>query len=777
MVIKTGATYDFMPPLSGAVRFEEYENPGENKARLTIRDANTKLFWEFGFVGGRAKDSWQRGGMAPVVWHYVPPTRDRPPQVWVAVDRLTTIKETPPKGEWCWFWMKKRPEDMPPKEFQSADMGRGGAGCGCHTGHHVRTPKLEYTGSDYLRKSREYDRVDLKPKVTILRVQNPSLMPDPLDPTTIMSCIGEPHILLSGGNAEALEKDDYGESGELSFEKITKDKDRVEIVTGLLILPQPQGVVFQALNNWFYLTIELKDPNKPGCFAYKAMTARSVKVFLIEHDSNVRIEVTTIEAPSVKPIIVYARQWSNSGNVPVQGAAIKFVKDRFRRIEVPDTSKTSLVLATQLVVETLMGFVPVIGDLYQFGQLAYMCATGEDFWGHKVSSSDIVLYGVLSVVGTGAPALMKRAAKLKALKNWESLAGAIESPNGMAAAIIRETDEIVAKVGGNATARELSVVGQAQREKILEPVIDAVVSGGDAVKSSEKAGELLKEGIEAAIKADPKVKDAIEDIRAAAMVTGDGANFQNQYIRFEYDLYLAKGGKDGPLRWLASSSRNPWVDKYCKTLFGGDYKKVIRGSHARNGVPGAMNMAHINLYDKLIGKGIGNYGQMGRQSRGVKGAEKFGQFFELDHLIEQRFLKRFTDYTDAYTKGQAFGTFLVPRNAAVAAEMVKVAKDSKLITYVHVVKTRMLSQRIPFGAEKLFDVQQITDATLYTLHKLGAGSYLDIKFLETDFKLLAQAMKQEMPILKTAAELTDDLFTAAKGWPQIKCDNWGRAIF
>jgi acyl-CoA thioesterase FadM len=32
-------------------------------------------------------------------------------------------------------------------------------------------------------------------------------------------------------------------------------------------------------------------------------------------------------------------------------------------------------------------------------------------------------------------------------------------------------------------------------------------------------------------------------------------------------------------------------------------------------------------------------------------------------------------------------------------------------------------------------VQQIADATLYTLHKLGAGPYLDIKFLETDFKL------------------------------------------
>ncbi|PWF55664.1 hypothetical protein [Massilia glaciei] len=89
----------------------------------------------------------------------------------------------------------------------------------------------------------------------------------------------------------------------------------------------------------------------------------------------------------------------------------------------------------------------------------------------------------------------------------------------------------------------------------------------------------------------------------------------------------------------------------------------------------------------------------------------------------------------------------------------------------------MLSQRIPFGAEHLFNVQQIADATLYTLQKLGARDYLDFAVLATDFELLAKAMKQPMPTLKTAAELTGDLFTAAKGWPQVKSDNWGRAVF
>lgn len=765
MKIRDGEKYDIVPALGDMILVDEFEDPAAGKARITLTDTNTGGKLSYAFTEGR-KGWWLKRGMPPVVWHYIPPTLERAPQLLIAVDRLTTIEETRPKQKFPTFWI---PE--PPSKFQSADMGRGGGGCACHTGHHVRPSRFERPVM--LTNYDGYDAVQLEPKVTIFRVQNPSLMPDLFDPSTIMSSIGEPHIILPGDNAEAIDK-----GGELNFEKLTEHKDRSEITTGILVLPQPQGVVFQALNNWFYLTIELKDKNRPGCFAYKVMTTKATKIFHIEHDGNVKIEVTTVDAPSPKPILVYARRRGNSGNVPAQGAPIRFEKDSFKKIDVPDTSMTSFVLVTQLVVETLMGFVPIVGDLYQFGQLGYMCATGRDFWGQKVSSAEIVLYGALSLVGSGAPILMDRAAmrsSLKAIKGAESIAGAMQAPNGVALATLRESDEVILHVGGNGTARQMSVIGQAQREKILKPVLDAVTAGGDAVKAGEKAADLLKEGLAAAIKADKKIANAIDDIRAASMLTSDGKNFQNQYLRFEYDKYLAKAGskKQGPLEWLSQGSRNPWVDKYCRTLFGGDYKKAISESLKRDGLPGTMTAEHIAHYDKTHSKAIGNYGEMRRIPKRPKG---FGKFFELDHLIEQRFLKRFKDYIDAYAKGQAFGTFLVPRNAASAAEMVRVAKDSRLITYVHVVKTRMLSQRIPIGAEHLFNVQQIADATLYTLHKLGAGSYLDIKFLETDFKLLAQAMKQKPPIFKTAAELTDDLFTAAKGWPQVKCDNWGRAI-
>lgn len=775
MAIQPGATYLKMPSLDGAILVEEYENPAENKARLTLKDTNAKQVWTFEFTGNRDKDTWRKGGLPPVVWHYVPPTRQRPPQVWIAVDRLTSIKETPPDNQFTTFYLK-RPQKDGLAEFPASTTGRGGGGCSCHAGHH-KAPGMRLDPYDF-PKEPDSDLIDLRPNVTIFRVQNLSLMPDPLDPTTIMSCIGEPHIVLPGDELQAVDQGAYDGKGELDFKKLTEHKDPREITTGILVLPQPQGVVFQALNNWFFLTVEIKDKNRPGCFAYKVLTSGATKVILIEHDGNVNIKVTTIDASSTKSILVYARRWGNSANVPSQGERLRF-SDLYEKINIPDTVTTSMVLATQLVVETLMGFVPVIGDLYQFGQLAYMCATGEDFWGHKVSSAEIVLYGVLSVVGSGAPMLMKRAATraaFKAIKGAESLAGAVAAPNGLAMATIREVDEIVLQVGGNRTARELSVLGQAEREKMLQPVLDAATAGGDAAKASEKAANLLKEGIAAAVKADKSVANAIDDIRAAALLTSDGKTFQNQYLRFEYEAYLADVASKakGPLEWLGSASRNPWVDQYCKTLFGENYRAALRATLKRAGVPGTMTAAHIKLFDKLIGKGIGNYGEMGREARKLAG---FGKFFELDHIVEQRFLKRFKDYVDAYAKGQAFGTFLVPRNAAVAAEMVKVASESKLITYVHVVKTRMLALRIPFGAEHLFNVQQIADATLYTLQKLGARSYLDIEFLKTDFELLAKAMNQKVPIFKTAAELTDDLFTAAKGWPQIKCDEWGRAVF
>lgn len=775
MKVKDGEKYSIMPFLDGMLQVEEFEDPAAGKARFTLTDTNTGGQRSYVFTEGR-KGWWRERGMAPVVWHYVPPTRERAPQLLIAVDRLTAIEETPPKQKFPTFWVPQ-PASRQLPTFRSADMGRGGGGCACHSGHHVPPPR--FTKPAVLSNYEGYEPVYLEPKVTIFRVQNPSLMPDLFDPSTMMSSIGEPHIVLPGERAEAIDQGDYDASGELDFKKLTEHRDRAEIATGLLVLPQPQGVLFQALDNGFYLTIEVKDKNRPGCFAYRALPSAGIKVFFIEHDGNVKIEVTPVEASSTRPILVFARRHGNSANVPAQGAPILFSKDSFKQVEVPDTSKTSLVLAAQLVVETAMGFIPVIGDLYQFGQLAYMCATGKDFWGNKVSHAEIVAYGALSLVASGAPILIAKAsarASLKALKGAESIAGAMQTSNGVALAAMRQADEVVSRVGGNRLVRELNALAGPEREKILDPVLDVLAATQDAAQASEKAAQLLQKGIAQAKAADETVSNAIDDIRAASLLSSDGKTFQNQYLRFEYDKYLAKAGKNGadPLQWLGSGSRNPWVDKYCRTLFGEDYKKVIRGSLKRNSVPGTMTAEHIAHYDKIIGKGVGNYATLGRQAAKVKG---FRQFFELDHVVEQRFLKRFFEYTDAFAEGQAFTTFLVPKNAAVAAEMVKVAKDSRLITYVHVVKTRMLSQRIPFGAEHLFNVQQVADATLYTLQKLGAREYLDFGVFAADFKLLAKAMKQPIPRLKTAAELTDDLFTAAKGWPQVKSDNWGRAVF
>lgn len=777
MKVKDGEKYNIMPSLDGMILFDEVEDPAAGKARITLTDTNTGGKRSYAFTEGR-KDWWLKRGMPPVVWHYFPPTRERAPQLLIAVDRLTAIEETSPKQKFPTFWIPEPASKRLPK-FQSADMGRGGGGCACHTGHHVSPPRLR--DPVVLPNYDGYDPVYLEPKVTIFRVQNPSLMPDLFDPSTMMSSIGEPHIVLPGDNAEAIDKDDFNVSGELDFKKLTGHRGRSEIATGILVLPQPQGVVFQALNNWFYLTIKVKDTNRPGCFAYKVMTSGATKAFHIEHDGNVKIEVKPVDAKSTKPIKVYAKQHGNSANVPAQGDPMHFVKESFKKVDVPDTANTSLVLATQLVVETLMGFVPVIGDLYQFGQLGYMCATGEDFWGNKVSHAQIVAYGALSLVGSGAPILMQRAAmrsSLQALEGAESIAGGMQTSNGVALAAMRHVDDVVSHVGGNRLVREVNVLAQSQREKILGPVLDAVTSTKNAAQASENAAELLHNGIAAAKKADQVVSNAIDDIRTASMLTSDGKSFQNQYLRFEYDKYRATVGKNAqnPLKWLASGSRNPWVDKYCRTLFGGDYKTIVRESLKRNSVPATMTAKHIKHYDDIMEKGVGNYGELGRKAKAA-GVTGFRQFFELDHLVEQRFLKRFPDYTDAFAKGQAFSTFLVPKNAAVAAEMVKVAKESRLITYVHVVKTRMLSRLIPFGAEHLYTVQQIADATLYTLQKLRAREYLDIAYLRTDFELLAKAMKQTAPRLKTAAELTDDMFTAAKGWPQVKCDDWGRVIF
>jgi hypothetical protein len=53
----------------------------------------------------------------------------------------------------------------------------------------------------------------------------------------------------------------------------------------------------------------------------------------------------------------------------------------------------------QLAIEVGIGFIPVVGFLYEIGQLAYMLKHGEDFFGNEVMPTDVAVVGAFAAVG------------------------------------------------------------------------------------------------------------------------------------------------------------------------------------------------------------------------------------------------------------------------------------------------------------------------------------------------------------------------------------------
>src|SRR5262249_2231959 len=50
------------------------------------------------------------------------------------------------------------------------------------------------------------------------------------------------------------------------------------------------------------------------------------------------------------------------------------------------------------IFEAVIGFIPIIGELYFIGQFVYGAVTGHDFWGREVSAADLALMGVFAVL-------------------------------------------------------------------------------------------------------------------------------------------------------------------------------------------------------------------------------------------------------------------------------------------------------------------------------------------------------------------------------------------
>lgn len=597
---------------------------------------------------------------------------------------------------------------------------------------------------------------DLTPQVTVFRIQDSRAMPSFDNPQSILAAMGDPYALVSG----------KGEPVPLKSADIRRIEDRLAAELGyvwrsvlppaLLIVPQPTSVVIQHREGHFQVVVAVKDPDEPAAYAYSARCAGSVSLIIIHHDDNVTVTVQSGPDAVARATFIYSRELPND-EVPRQGALLAFDPKTHHRHELPD--KTGFLSVLQLMIEVPLSFVPIVGDLYEFGQLAYMAATGRDFWGNPVSTNEILVYGTLAALSVGATAytrISSRAAQLaKGLASIEELTTDLS----------RIVDDVDAPIRQRAFLKRIKELPPPQQEKLLKML--------DTAMRNPRAAEALAENLQQAVREAKAARKDVEELvlDVNALFTEDMGSFANSMLRWEYDDYLVRWARltketMAPLDWLLKTDRQ-WVVAYLRAHLGDDFRKVIKAAYGR--LPSQATLTRMMLlhFDKVQRKlAINNYGVMQRLVRKFPG---FGYFFELDHIIEQRFIRRLREWTEAVPEYLAFQTFLVPKNAGVAAEMVRIDPASKVIRYVHDAKTDIMRALIPHGSEHLFNVQQIADATLFALKSLDAHKYMiKIDVLEEDFRFLAKALKQDMPVLRPWDQLTEDLFTAAKGWPQVK---------
>lgn len=134
-----------------------------------------------------------------------------------------------------------------------------------------------------------------------------------------------------------------------------------------------------------------------------------------------------------------------------------------------------------------------------------------------------------------------------------------------------------------------------------------------------------------------------------------------------------------------------------------------------------------------------------------------GSFFEVDHLIEKRFLS--SAQFEEMIHSDDFMSMIVAKNAQVARQI------PKYTGYSHLEKTLIMRRLIPHGSEALVTAQQFWDAHAHALLTLG----VDEKRVAAEFKrevqfLLRNSHLEGAGTVNYRVAFPADHFTRRGGW-------------
>ena len=177
------------------------------------------------------------------------------------------------------------------------------------------------------------------------------------------------------------------------------------------------GVLLQQVGGKYLVDIRICDPLLPAAFFYHVVdpeeSERNDFRLLVIHNWNVEVTVKTASGQYDK-VSVFAKRvgspWGAAGrsgidDVPWMGDEVTDA-DLAGNVPVrPDRSVGVEGLSDIFVeiVDGVLGFVPLVSDIYDLGQFAWAAATGRDFWGREVDGTELLLLGAAAILPLGLP--------------------------------------------------------------------------------------------------------------------------------------------------------------------------------------------------------------------------------------------------------------------------------------------------------------------------------------------------------------------------------------
>jgi hypothetical protein len=569
------------------------------------------------------------------------------------------------------------------------------------------------------------------PQIHLHRCQDDGLLGDPDETLDWSSIIGQPQRIEQEKFLFSLSND--------AIENWKKQQKAVQIT------PRENGVTFQQIGGVAMVDVTLSNPGKPAAYCYDVRPEEwmeelkehefvdvdpSSTVIRFVHTRDVKIRIRAHEEQK-DALIVEACEVSNLSDVPPQGFALgktDFPPLRFRRHAIDDIIPSNRQPWVIALFELAINFIPVVGVVYDLGQLAYAAVTGKTFFGYYVAEDELVLMGITSAIGLGVSAAGARS--LRNIVRGTKLEAAANDATLTEIARIADSGyvEAVSRLPPRQWDDLLRAFDRHLRDPVAFPLPKLVDKFTDVVNDAYLV--------------------AVERRLMKKVLKPDFSGFRDADLAAAYNRYLQPKLRKklpalDPASWAKKVNRG-LPNQLLRRALGDDFVEVINRAERADVLPLGLTKKHIDAYDVLVTRGVEDYGTLRNLRNNLKKQlPDLGKIFEIDHLLEQRFWRNNPNLTTAFDEKGVGMAFVVPKNPAVSREMF-IMGGGQRIRYVHNVKTNMLKELIPNGAETLVTVQELWNAHVHVLRSLGTHESLIKGRLVKDFRLMAKELGQSL---------------------------------